>query len=37
MIRALENVTYKERLKELDLFSLGKGRLKSGMIMSSNI
>lgn len=37
MIRALENVTYKERLKELDLFSLEKGRLKAGMIMSSNI
>jgi len=37
MIRGLENATYKKRLKELDLFSLEKGRLRGSVIMSSNI
>ena len=37
MIRGLENVTYNERLKELDLFSLEKGGLRGSVITSSNI
>jgi len=35
MIRGIEHLTYKERLRKLSLFSLGQRRLQGSLIVAS--